>query len=315
MLTFVGRRVGRALATLLVATLVVHAGVTVLPGDPVRALFGFRPPPLEVLEAIRERFHLNDPYIVQYWLYLRDLLSFDLGNSLRFGGSVNDMVARAWPHTVRLVGLTMAMQLLVGLLGGLATAIRPRAWTSRAIMVFSVAMIAIPIVLSTPVMQVVFGIRLHWFPITGVHEGPMSYVLPAVALAAMTLGTVIIFLRSELRQILRSPFIRFAVASGHEHPRVVRVHALRVALPSMITYLTSNLGHIVLGLIVVEGVFDLPGLGGLVFGAIRAQDRSVVASLTLLITAGVIVISLVSDVVVAVLDPRIRHRLHQGAPE
>lgn len=314
MLHFIGRRTLQAILTLLVATLVVHVGVTVLPGDPVRALFGFRPPPPEIMEAIRERFHLNDPYIVQYWLYLRDILSLDLGRSLRFGDSVNELVATAWPYTARLVGVTLVLQVVVGLAGGLITAIWPNTLISRGIMFGAVSLIAVPVVLSTPVLQVVFGIRLHWFPISGIHDGWASYVLPVAALTAITLGTVIVFLRSELQQVLRSPFVRFAFASGHWRRRVVGVHALRAAFPTVITYLASNLGHIVLGLIIVEGVFNLPGLGGLVFGAIRSQDRSVVASLTLLITAGVIVINLVADILVAALDPRIRDAVASEGP-
>jgi oligopeptide transport system permease protein len=292
----------------LVAALVVHVGITVLPGDPIRGLFGFRPPSLEVIEALREQFHLNEPYLVQFWFYLRDVLTLNLGISLR-GGSVNELFAEAWPFTARLVGLTMFIQLMVGVIGGLVTAMRPRSWMTRFIIIAAVSMTAIPIVLSTPVLQSVFGIRLHWFPITGVSEGAISYVLPALALASMTLGTVIIFVRSELQQVLRAPFIQFAAAAGIPRRRVVGVHALRAALPTIVTYLTSNLSHIVLGLLVVENFFRLPGLGRMILGSIQFADRSVLASLTLLITAAVIGLNWVSDIVVAALDPRVRQEI------
>lgn len=303
---FLARRGLQALGTLLLASLVVHVAVTVLPGDPVRALFGFRPPPPEAVEFIRARFNLDEPYLVQYWLYLQDVVTFDLGTSLRFGRPVNEMVAEAWPVTLRLVVLAVALQLVVGLVGGLWTAIQPASWPSRVILGASVTMIAVPVVLSTYVLQGLFGLRWHLFPISGTYDGWMSYVLPATALAAMTLGTVIIFLRSELRQTLRAPFIRFATASGIARPRVIGVHALRAATPPVVAYLASNLGQVVLGVLIVEGVFNLPGLGGVMFSAIRGQDRSVVVSLVMLVTVVVVLLNLVADVVVAALDPRAR---------
>lgn len=303
---FLARRGLQALATILLATLVVHVAVTVLPGDPVRALFGFRPPPPEAVISIRARFNLDEPYLVQYWLYLRDVLTLDLGTSLRHGRDVNEMVAEAWPVTVRLVTFALGMQVVVGLAGGVWTAIHPTAWSTRLVLVGSVLMIAVPVVLSTYVLQGLFGLRWHVLPITGTYDGWVSYVLPALALAAMTLGTVVIFLRSELRQALRAPFIRFATAAGVARPRVIAVHALRTATPPVVAYLASNLGQVVLGVLIVEGVFNLPGLGGVMFEAIRGQDRSVVVSLVTLVTVVVVLLNLVADLVVAALDPRVR---------
>lgn len=303
---FLARRGLQALATILLSTLVVHVAVTVLPGDPVRALFGIVRPPPELVEAVRARYNLDEPYVVQYWLYLKDVVSFDLGTSLRFGRDVNSMVAEAWPVTVRLVALALGLQVVVGGVASVWTAIRPSSWTSRAILVSAVLMIAVPVVLSTYILQGLFGLQWQVFPISGVRDGWMSYVLPASALAAMTLGTVVIFMRSELRQTLRTPYIHFATASGIGRPRVIGVHALRAATPPVVAYLASNLGHVVVGVMVVEGVFGMPGLGDVVLQAIRNQDRSVVSSLVLLITIVVILLNLFSDIVVAALDPRVR---------
>jgi ABC-type dipeptide/oligopeptide/nickel transport system permease component len=296
----------------LLATLVVHLSVTVLPGDPARALFGFRPPPPEVLQAIHERFHLDDPYWVQYWLYLKDVLTFDLGTSLRTGRDVGMMVGAAWPTTVNLALFTLGFEVVLGVAGGLFVSLRPRTWGSRFVMVAAVTMIAVPVVLSTYILQGLVGIRWHLLPFAGTRAGWVSYVLPAVTLAGMTLGTVIVFLRTELRQALRAPFIAFARANGVARPRLIAVHAMRVAGPPVVTYLASNLGFIVLGILIVEGVFGLPGLGGLLFRAIRAQDRSVVVSVVMLITLVVIVLNLLADVLVAMLDPRVRAGLTEG---
>lgn len=302
---FLLRRGLQAVATILLATVVVHVAVTVLPGDPVRALFGFRPPPPEAVEAIRARYHLDEPYVVQYGLFLRDVLTLDLGHSIR-GGSVNSLVAATWAPTAWLLGLAMVIQAILGVGAGVISTLRPSTWMSRSILVSASIMIAVPVVLSAPALHYLLTIRHQVLPINGVVGGWHAFVLPVATLAAVTLGTVIIFLRAELRQAMRAPFVKFAMASGVRQHRVVGVHALRAAMPPVISYLASNLGLVVVGVLIVEATMRVDGMGGLLFGAIRAQDRSVVVSVVMLITIVVILLNLLADVLVAVLDPRTR---------
>ncbi len=303
---FLLRRGLQALATILLATVVVHAAVTVLPGDPVRALFGFRPPPPEAIEAIRARYHLDEPYVVQYGLFLRDVLTLDLGDSIRSREPVNGLIAQTWMPTAWLVGLAMLFQVILGVGAGVFSTLRPGTWMSRSILVSASVMIAVPVVLSAPALHYLLTIRFHLLPINGVVGGWHAFVLPVATLAAVTLGTVIIFLRAELRQAMRAPFVKFATASGIRLHRVIGLHALRSAMPPVISYLASNLGLVVVGVLIVEATMRVDGMGGLLFGAIRAQDRSVVVSVVMLITIVVIVLNLLADVLVAALDPRAR---------
>ncbi len=311
---FVVRRGGRALITLLVATLVFHLALTVLPGDPVRALFGFRPPPPELAEELRRQFRLDEPYVVQYLGYLGDLVRFDLGRSLPLdpfgeatrGRSVNSIVAAAWPYTARLLAASLLLQAVVGVVGGVLAAVREGSVVARGVVASSVVLIALPVILTAYALQVAVGLQFSWVPLVGANAGWRSYLLPVLALTGVTLGTVVLFLRSELRRTLRSPFIHYATACGVRRPRIVGVHALRVALPPVMAYLATNLGQIVMGVLIVEGIFGLPGLGGEIFQAIRRQDRSLLASLVTLITFGVILANLATDLVVSTLDPRVR---------
>ncbi len=184
--------------------------------------------------------------------------------------------------------------------------LRPSTWGSRAILVGASLMIAVPVVLSAPALHYLLTIRFHVFPINPTVGGWHAYVLPVLVLMGVTMGTLTIFLRSELRQTLRAPFVKFAQAGGAPQYRLVGVHALRAAMPPVISYLASNLGIVMVAVLIIEGTMGLPGLGNVLFGAIRFQERSIVVSVVMLITIAVILLNLLADVAVATLDPRAR---------
>lgn len=302
---FLVRRGMQAVVTVLLATLVVHVAVTVLPGDPIRAMFGFQPPPPDVIEAIRARYHLDEPYVVQYWLFLSDVLTFDLGASYR-QGDVNAAIARTWVPTAWLVVIALGAQAVLGTAAGVIATIRPGTWLSRSILLAASLMIAVPVVLSAPTLHYLLTIRFHVLPINPTVGGWHAFLLPIATLAAVTMGTLIVFLRSELRQGLRAPHVKFAVASGVRHHRVVGLHALRSSMPPVVSYLASNLGIVVVGVLIVEASMNIDGLGTLLFSSIRSQDRTVVVAVVMLVTIAVIVMNLLADVLVAALDPRAR---------
>ena len=303
----------QAVVTVLLATLVVHVAVTVLPGDPIRAMFGFQPPPPDVIEAIRARYHLDEPYLVQYWLFLSDVLTFDLGASYR-QGDVNAAIARTWVPTAWLVVIALGAQAVLGTAAGVIATVRPGTWLSRSILLAASLMIAVPVVLSAPTLHYLLTIRFHVLPINPTVGGWHAFLLPIATLAAVTMGTLIVFLRSELRQGLRAPHVKFAVASGVRHHRVVGLHALRSSMPPVVSYLASNLGIVVVGVLIVEASMNIDGLGTLLFSSIRSQDRTVVVAVVMLVTIAVIVMNLLADVLVAALDPRARSGLvEEGA--
>lgn len=310
---FLVRRGMQAVVTVLLATLVVHVAVTVLPGDPIRAMFGFQPPPPDVIEAIRARYHLDEPYLVQYWLFLSDVLTFDLGASYR-QGDVNAAIARTWVPTAWLVVIALGAQAVLGTAAGVIATVRPGTWLSRSILLAASLMIAVPVVLSAPTLHYLLTIRFHVLPINPTVGGWHAFLLPIATLAAVTMGTLIVFLRSELRQGLRAPHVKFAVASGVRHHRVVGLHALRSSMPPVVSYLASNLGIVVVGVLIVEASMNIDGLGTLLFSSIRSQDRTVVVAVVMLVTIAVIVMNLLADVLVAALDPRARSGLvEEGA--
>ena len=308
----VGRAV-QAVVTLLVALTLIWFAVTVLPGDPVRALFGFRQPTPEAYALVQEQLRLDEPVLLQYLLYLRDVLSLDLGDSFprdnfgrpEPGAPVIALIRGAMPTSALILLGALVVQAVVGVVAGALSAGAGRR-LGRAVDVVALLLVSTPVLVAAYVSRTVFSVELRWFPVAGLGEGWTSYVLPVLSLAALSTGYITLLLKSELALALRAPYSAAARARGIASWRITAVHAMRPSLIPVATFVAANLGQMVTGLIIVEGVFRVPGVGGVLFGAIAAQDRSVVVGIATFVAVLVIVANAVADVLVATLDPRIR---------
>ncbi|MGY1782774.1 ABC transporter permease [Geodermatophilus sp. SYSU D01036] len=312
MVAFVARRAGQMLLSLWAAVTLVFVAVTQLPGDPVRALFGFQPPPPALYARIRSEYRLDEPLPVQYGLYLRDLLTGDWGRGLPSlrgdavvpGPAVLDVVAATAPVSAALLAGAVVVQLGVGVVAGaLATSGR---WTGTGVYAVATVLVGTPVVVAAYLLRFVFVSELGWAPFNGRTGEPAAYILPVLALAALSTGYVALITRAEVGDTLRAPFVQAARGRGLSPSRVVGVHALRPALTPVVTFVAANLGQLVVGLIVVEGVFGMPGVGAAILGAIEAHDRALLVGLTTVVIGAVIVANAVADVVAAAVDPRIR---------
>lgn len=312
-----GRAV-QAVVTLLVALTVIWVAVTVLPGDPVRALFGFRQPTPEAYARVQEQLRLDEPIVLQYLLYLRDVLVLDLGDSFPRdpfgrpdpGVPVITLVRGALPTSALLLLGALLVQTAAGIVAGALSAARAGTRLGRAVDVVALLLVSTPVLVAAYVAayvaRTVFGVQLGWLPVAGLGSGPEAYVLPVLSLAALSTGYIALLLKSELVLALRAPYVAAARARGIPSWRITAVHAMRPSLIPVATFVAATLGQLITGLIIVEGVFRVPGVGGLLFGAIAAQDRSLVVGIVTFIAVLVIVANAVADVLVATLDPRIR---------
>lgn len=294
------------LLVLLVATFIFYSLVFLIPGDPIRGLFGFRPPPPDVLADLRHQYGLDQSFLVQYWRYLGRLLTGDWGRSI-FGFPVARALASAIPISVRLLAVTLVAQVTLGIVAGVLAAARRGTFTAAFIQVTSLLVFAIPVFMLGYLAQAVFGSQLHWFPTRGLTtEGWSGYVLPAAVLAVSSSAYVTRLTQYQLKDTLRAPYVRAAIGRGLARRRVVAVHALRPSLVPVVTLIAASSGQLVMGLIFVEGIFDLQGLGGLVFEAVRRKDNMMVVGILTVVTLFVTFSNLFVDVLSAVLDPRIR---------
>lgn len=311
--------VGRALeagVTLLVALTLIWVAVTVLPGDPVRALFGFRQPSPEAYARVQEQLHLDEPVLMQYLLYLRDLLTLDLGESFPRdpfgrpdpGAPVSSLIRATLPTSAIILAGAIVVQAVVGVLAGALSAAKAGSKLGRSVDLVALLLVSTPVLVAAYVSRTVFGIELRWLPLSGVGNGWPSYVLPILSLAALSTGYITLLLKGEMDLALKAPYTHAARARGIPDWRITAVHAMRPSLIPVATFLAANLGQLVTGLIIVEGVFRVPGVGGLLFNALGARDRSVVVGVVTFVAIVVIVANAVADILVAALDPRIRLR-------
>jgi ABC-type dipeptide/oligopeptide/nickel transport system permease component len=302
---FVARRLLLAIPVLLGASFIVFYLVYALPGDPIRALAGDRPLSPGVVAELRERYNLDDPFIVQYLKYLGGLLQGDLGVDFS-GREVSETIAQRLPVTLKLAITALVIEGVVGLVAGVLAAIRRNGFLDNLVLVSTTLLVSIPVFVLGFTVQYFLGVKLGWFPISGVNDGWRSYVLPGMVLAALSLAYVARLTRTSLVENLRQDYVRTARAKGLPERSVVGRHALRNSLIPVVTFLGADFGALMSGAIVTEGVFNLPGLGGAVFSAVRSQEGALVVGITTFFIFIYIFFNLVVDVLYAALDPRIR---------
>jgi len=307
----VGRYILRRLVQLVPvffgATFLIFAMVFALPGDPIRALAGERGAQSPaVREALQEEYNLNDPLLVQYGKYVGGLAQGDFGANFR-GREVSEIIKQRVPVTARLALVAFTFEILIGIAAGILAGIRQRGFFDSLVLASTLTVISIPIFVLGFLAQITFGLRLGIFPVAGIKQGWISYILPGLVLGSVSLAYVARLTRSALVDNLGADYVRTATAKGLKRPRVVGVHAMRNSLIPVVTYLGIDLGALLGGAIVTESVFNIPGLGGAVFDGVIRQEGTTVVGLTTFIILVYMFMTLLVDILYAVLDPRIRY--------
>ena len=303
---YVIRRLLQLIPVFIGATMLIYALVFAMPGDPIRALAGERPVAASVVETLRDRYNLNDPFLVQYAKYIGNLVQFDLGTDFR-NRPVTDYLASRIPVTVRLAAMAFVFEAILGLIAGVLAGLRRGNFMDNLVLVSTTAVISIPIFVLGFIAQLYLGVKLRWFPVAGLREGWMSYMLPAMVLGSISLAFVARLTRTSLVENLRADYVRTATAKGLSRPRVVGVHALRNSLIPVVTFLGVDLGQLMAGAIITETIFNIPGVGRAVFDAVQRQEGTVVVGIVTFLVMIFIVSTLVVDLLYALLDPRIRY--------
>ncbi|MFB7657443.1 MULTISPECIES: ABC transporter permease [unclassified Streptomyces] len=304
--TFVLRRLVHLGVSLWVLVTAAFVMIHLVPGDPVRAALGITAPE-ELVSARREALGLNDPILVQYVDYLRGLAGGDLGTSLTSNLPVSQVITDRFPATAVLAVLALGVAVAVALPVGAGMAILTRGGRRRggelAFTSTSVFLAAIPEFLLAVGLVYVFAVQLMWFPVAG-RSGAASYVLPVAALAVGPAAVLARILRVEMLTVLGQDYIRTARAKRLP-PRLVHLrHALPNALTATLTLGGLLLTAMVAGTVLVENVFAWPGLGSTMVSSILQRDYPVVQGIVLLYGVLVLLVTLVVDVLLAVLDPR-----------
>jgi oligopeptide transport system permease protein len=304
---YVVRRLLQMVPVFLGATLLIYAMVFLIPGDPIAALAGPRKLTPAVEAQLRARYHLDQPFFTQYLLYLKGIVTFDFGTAFS-GRPVRDELARAFPITMKLAAMAVVIEGVFGVVFGLIAGLRKGKWFDSALLVVSLVIIAVPIFVVGFLAQYFLGVKWGIAPVTVTGKATFGELLvPAFVLGSLSFAYVLRLTRNSVAENLSADFVRTATAKGLSRRRVVTVHVLRNSMIPVVTFLGADLGALMGGAIVTEGIFNIPGVGGTLYQAIvRGEPPTVVSFVTVLIVVFLLA-NLLVDLLYALLDPRIRY--------
>jgi oligopeptide transport system permease protein len=304
---YIVRRLLQAIPVLLGTTFLIYFMVFAMPGDPIIALFGEKTPPPAVIERLHQRYHLDQPFIVQYFIFLGNIFRGDFGTSFS-GQPVSEILAATFPVTLRLAALAVFFEMIAGITIGLVSGLRKGGIFDASALVVSLILISLPIFVIAFVAQFIFGIQLGWFRTTVSSGAPMQdLILPAIVLATISFAQITRLTRASVIDTDGQDFVRTAASKGLSRRRIIPVHILRNSLIPVVTYLAVDFGVLMVGATVTEGIFNVPGVGRTLYQAIiRGEGPTVVSFVTVMVLI-YLIINLLVDLLYAVLDPRIRY--------
>lgn len=304
-------RVAGGLALLFVISVLVFALVHLTPGDVVTSILGPQNTSQAAIDAITERYHLNDPPVQQYLAWLGNVMSGDWGTSYRQQAPVGSIIAERSAVSLSLVAVAFLFAAVIAVPLGIAAASRPGTWRDQTAMSLSIIGISAPSFVVAFLLMLVFAAKLGWFPLFGYGSGGLDslwhLVLPATALAFALGATMTKITRTVMIRELSQEYITFARARGMSEPQLRRLALGNATIP-ILTSAALVITSLVAGTILVETVFALPGIGRLLYDAVLYKDLPTVQAATLVIATVIIVVAIVVDLLCTILDPRMRRK-------
>lgn len=328
------KRLAMLVLVLLGVSVITFALVRAAPGDPAVHLAGQHATP-ETLEDIREKYHLNEPVYVQYFIWLKMALKGDLGRSIESREHVTREIIERLPMTLELSLIAIIIATVVGVLAGIISAVRQYSAVDYSVMISALFGVSMPIFWLGLMLLFIFGVKLDLLPIggrlstgidleriTGMHildsiltlngealiDSIKHLILPATALATIPMATIARMTRSSMLEVLRQDYIRTERAKGLSERAVVYKHAVRNALIPIVTVIGMDVGVLMGGAVLTETIFTLPGLGKYIARAILAYDYPVVQGFTLFFAAAFVLVNLATDILYMYIDPRLREK-------
>ncbi|BDZ61836.1 oligopeptide transport system permease protein OppB [Demequina sediminis] len=307
MLMYVVRRLLQAIPVFLGTTFLIYFMVFSMPGDPIIALFGDKTPNPAVLAAIREQYNLDEPFIVQYFLYLQNLVTGNLGVTFS-GQEVVDVLSRAFPVTLKLVAMAVVIEFILAVVIGLISGLRKGGIIDNANLVTALVLSSVPPFVALFVAQYFIGIKLGWAPVTvGANATWGSMLLPAIVIALTIYVTGMRLMRGSVIEAQSADYVRTAAAKGLTARRIIPVHVARNSLIPVVTNTAASFGALIAGTTVTEGIFNIPGVGKVLYDAILRGENATVVSFVTILTILYVIVNILVDLLYAVLDPRIRY--------
>ena len=312
MLLFILRRILIAIPTLILVSIFVFALQKLLPGDPILVMAGEDRDP-EVIALLREKYHMNEPIVVQYLYWAGDVLRGDLGISLRTNEPVLDLIASKLPVTIQLAVMSMIFAFLIGIPAGILSAVRKGTWVDWLANLVALSGLSIPNFWLGIMLILLVSVNLGWLPASG-YESPWvdpwksltTMIMPAFVLGTALAATLMRHTRSAMLGVLQADYVRTARAKGLRGRVVILKHAFRNAVLPVVTLSALLFGELLAGAVLTEQIFTIPGFGKLIVDAVFNRDYAVVQGVVLCTAVGFILMNLIADVLYVILNPRLR---------
>ena len=304
---YILRRLLQAIPVFIGTTFLIYFMVFALPGDPIIALFGDKTPNPAIVAQLRQQYHLDQPFIVQYLIYMGGIFQGNFGVSFS-GQPVIEILARTFPVTLRLAVIALAMETIAGIAVGMIAGLRKGKLFDGTTLAISLILISLPVFVIAFVAQFIFGVQLGWARTTVGEGAPIQdLILPAFVLASISFAQIVRLTRSSVIETSSLDFVRTAYSKGLGRRRIIPVHILRNSLIPVVTYLATDFGVLLVGATVTEGIFNVPGVGNTLYQAIiRGEGPTVVSFVTVMVLIYLLV-NLAVDLLYGLLDPRIRY--------
>jgi oligopeptide transport system permease protein len=302
---YIIRRLLQMIPVIIGVTFIIYVAVFAL-GDPTVGRCGERACPEGYIAKFRADYNLDKPLVVQYLLYMGNVLQGDLGTNF-FGNKVVDELATRWPTTFKLTMMAVVIETVIGISAGVLAGIRRGKFIDSLVTVSTLFLISIPLFVIGSFAQLIFGIRLGWFPVTATQGTTYQLIMPAFVLASVSVAYVARLMRANLSENLRADYVRTAKAKGLSNARTVGVHTLRNSLIPVITYIGIDIGALMGGAIITERVFNINGVGSFLYRSITQKDGTSVVGTIVCLVLIYLLVNLIVDILYGFLDPRISH--------
>jgi peptide/nickel transport system permease protein len=312
MTRYIARRILQLIPVLFFVSVIVFGMIRLAPGDPALIMTGGHQTSPEVLENIRQKYHLEEPIYRQYLYWIGDALQGNLGESFKLKQSVTALILERLPLTLQLVLMSAFFSFLFAIPLGIASAVKKNTGTDYLISVITLAGVSSPVFLTGIVGMLIFSYTLNILPAFGIGSGFFDnfryLLLPSLALGFNMIALSSRITRSSMIDVLGTNYIRTAVAKGLPDHTVIFKHGLRNALIPIITVAGLQIGFLIVGTVLVEYTFGIGGLGSLVVNSVQQSDYPVIQGTVLFMVTVFLMINLLVDILYAVIDPRIRYK-------
>jgi len=304
---YVLRRLLQLIPVFIGATFLIYVLVWAVPGDPFADMCGERPCSPQFIATMTDKYNLDDNVFVQYFKYMGALLTGDFGQTYA-EQPVIDLITLAAPVSLRLAVVAVVIEAVIGITAGILTGLRGRGFLDNLVLVSTLFLIALPTFVTGFVLQIVLGFQLEILnPTVSSAATWGELIIPGFVLGSLSMAYVSRLTRTSISENKRADYMRTALAKGQPKRRIVGVHLLRNSAIPVITFLGTDIGNLMGGAIVTEGIFGIHGVGKLIFDAILSKQGAIVTGVVVMLVLVFLLVNLVIDLLYAVLDPRIRY--------